>query len=113
MPLVERVAVSREEFEQRQWENLRSSAVPQQRAAQAKPSKASAAKQPAKSDSKPAKKGPKASPVKAAPPPVDAATAAANSARMAALLEIICPEDTPAAAQATCKSGATPPWRRQ
>jgi len=105
MPVVEHAPVSRQQFEERRWENLRNSNT------------TAPAKQPSKGESKPAKKSPKASPVKASPvkavsPPVDAATAAANSARMAALLEIICPEDAPAPVPAV-KSGATPPWRRQ
>jgi len=114
MPVAERVSVSRAQFEQRQWENLRGSAAPQQRPAPAKPSKAAPSKQPSKSDSKPAKKSLKPAPVKqVTPQPVDAATEAANAARMAALLEIICPEDNPAAVQKTSKSGAPPPCRRQ
>merc|ERR1719326_847507 len=110
MPVAERVSVSRQQFEQRQWENLRGPAVVQENPASAKPLKAAPAKQPSKSNPKPLKKNPRMDRVQA---PVDAATAAANSARMAALLEIVCPEDVPAVAPMTApKTGATPPWRR-
>jgi len=106
MPVAERVPVSRQQFEQRQWENLRGPAVVQENPASAKPLKAA----PAKSNPKPLKKNPRMDRVQA---PVDAATAAANSARIAALLEIVCPEDVPAVAPMTApKTGATPPWRR-
>lgn len=107
MPVVERGVVRCQHFEQRQWENLRSSGAP------ANVSKTAPAKQPSKTIANSAKKVPKAAPVKTELPPVDAATAAANSKRMAALLEIICPEDIPGAAEKTSPSRVTPPWRQR
>jgi len=110
MAVVERTVVSRQQFEARCWENLRSPADETTNSA-SKPAKTASTKQPLKSDSKLAKKTRKA-PIKAVPMPIDEVTAAANSARMQALLEIICPEDVPTVEKATAKS-ALPPWRRQ
>jgi len=113
MPFNDRASVSRQQFEERRWENVRIEGAASAGAA-SKPVKIAATKQALKSDSKAAKAAPgpraKAPRIMAAPVLVDAATAAANSARMAALLEIICPEDAPAVPKT---KAAPPPWRRQ
>jgi len=113
MPFTERASLSRQQYEERRWENVRIEGAAQANAA-SKSVKIAATKQSSKVDSKAAKAVPgpraKAPRVMAAPVPVDAATAAANSARMAALLEIICPEDAPTVPKT---KAAPPPWRRQ
>lgn len=115
MAVAERPIVCRQQFEQKRWENLRSGAAMQQPSLPAKSTSKIAPAKPLKSNSKPLKSASKVS-CKAAPLPngavskiADPATTAANAVRMQALLEIICPEDVPAA---PTEKKATPPWRR-
>jgi len=114
--------VSRQQFEQRRWDNLRSCAGTQQPSVPTKSiskiQKTVPSNKSEKSDSKPLKSDSKLS-RKAAPlpkksvacAPVDPLKTAANAARMQALLEIICPEDVPVVHKEKAK-GALPPWRQ-
>jgi len=114
--------VSRQQFERRRWDNLRSCAgteqpsVPTKSTSKAKktiPSNKSEKSdgKPLKSDSKLARKAAPLPKKSVACAPEDPLKTAANAARMQALLEIICPEDVPMVQKEKAKS-ALPPWRQ-